>query len=104
MKTIDLNWTHPTQRTDGEPVTEADIAGVRLYMSVNPTELGWDVINSTLIPPATKTYRLSDLSSGVYYFQAIWTDTDSVESGAANAQVEIPKEPLNSGTLTVTLV
>jgi len=103
MKSVRAVWQHPTERTDNVPVNISEIKGVELAMSVDPTGLGWDIIES-LIPPVTTEKTVADLAAGTYHFRAVWIDTDDKRSAPVVGQIVVPKEPLKSGTLTLELV
>jgi len=71
-----MQWTVPTQNTDGSPLT--DLAGYRIYYGTSSTSLD----HSVDVNPATITsYTIAGLSRGVtYYFAIASVNTAGVSS------------------------
>ena len=74
-RSVTLNWTPPTQNTDGTPLT--DLAGYRIYFGDDPDNMT-DVIqidNSGLT-----SYVIDNLTPAVWYFHATSLNSEGVES------------------------
>ena len=72
---INLNWTAPTQNTDGSALTT--LAGYRILYGTNPSALTGSV---TVSDPAATTFTVSGLNSGVYYFAMVAFTVNGAES------------------------
>lgn len=72
--TATLNWTAPTQNTDGSPLT--NLTGYRVYHGTSASALT-DV--RTISSPGISTYVFDTLASGTHYF-AIAAVANGVES------------------------
>jgi Putative Ig domain len=78
-----LSWTVPTDNTNGTPAT--NLAGYHIYYGTTPGALN-TVIN---VPEATTTqYKISNLSSGTYYFQVAAYNSLGVDGVASNEESE----------------
>ncbi len=76
-QTVNLSWTAPTTRTDGDPITLSDLEGYRIYYgtaSDNLTPLV-DLDDSSIT-----SYSVTELSPGLYYFSVTAYDYDGLES------------------------
>jgi len=62
-----VTWTPPTERTDGKPLTPAEIGSYILRVN--------EVVVADTIPGTDTTYTVSDLSPGTYSFDMATTDT-----------------------------
>ena len=76
-----LSWVAPVTRDDGTSLSMAEIAGYKIYMGSNTTDL-------TLIADITDSYimeyEVTSLDSGTYYFAVSAYDVDSTESDISN--------------------
>jgi hypothetical protein len=85
---VSLSWTAPTQRTDGTPMSMADLAGYTL--DYGPSESNY-TSSIDIDDPFTTSLVVTDLPAGVYYFALKARDTAGQESGysaAVSKQVE----------------
>ena len=76
---VTLNWTIPTQNTDGTPLS--NLAGFKLIYGQSPTDLSQAV---TISNPTVATYQFTDLSPGTWYFAIVAVNTDGNESVPTN--------------------
>lgn len=78
--TASLNWTQPTQNTDGTILT--DLAGYKLYYGTDPNNL----TNTIDIPNGnTLSYTIQGLTAGtLYYFNMSSYNTSNVEGPRTN--------------------
>lgn len=74
-----LNWSAPTEDTDGMPVT--DLAGYRVHYGTSEYELTQIIQVSGA---ATTSYVVSGLSSGTYYFAVSAYNSLGYESAFSN--------------------
>lgn len=75
--TVDLAWTAPTTRTDGEPLDISELEGYRVYFGTNSDYL---VPIVDLNDSSITTHSITDLNPGVYYFAVTAYDYDGLES------------------------
>ena len=79
-RSVTLNWTPPTQNTDGTPLT--DLAGYRIYFGDDPD-------NSTGViqidNAGLTSYVIDNLAPAVWYFRATSVNSDGVESDPSPA-------------------
>jgi len=77
MKTVRLDWTNPTTRVSGAPLT--NFKGTRVAISAdggaNYTDLGM------VLAPAN-SHIVPDLADGLWTFRFIWEDDDGRQSMA----------------------
>jgi hypothetical protein len=76
---VTLQWTRPTQNTDGTTLT--NLAGYRISYGTAADALSQSV---TIANPATTSYVLSDLSAGTWYFAVEAYNTAGTYSPASN--------------------
>jgi hypothetical protein len=74
-----LNWTAPTQNTDGSALT--NLAGYRIYYGMSPSALSSVVVLSN---PSVTTYLVSNLSPGTWYFGLTAYTSSGTESSLSN--------------------
>ena len=70
-----LNWTPPTQNTDGTPLT--NLAGYDIHYG---TASGKYTQTVTIDNPGIATYVVSNLSPGTYYFSVAAVNSQGTES------------------------
>lgn len=75
--TARLNWTVPTQNTDGSALT--DLVGFRIVYGQSPTTLN----GSVQVGPGVNSYTVTGLAPGVWYF-AVITVASSNQSAPSN--------------------
>jgi hypothetical protein len=81
-----LNWSAPTQNTNGTPLT--NLAGYHIYYGTSAANLNQSV---QIANPASTSYVLSNLPSGTWYFSINDYTTTGVESAISNvASATIP--------------
>jgi hypothetical protein len=74
-----VNWTPPTQNTDGSTLT--DLAGVIIYYGTSPYSLGQQV----QVASTTQTsYTISNLAVGTWYFGGVAYTTTGVQSAMSS--------------------
>jgi hypothetical protein len=74
-----LNWTAPSQNTDGSPLT--DLAGYTVYYGSSPTSM----TNKVVVASATTTsYTVGSLPKGTYYFGLTALTSTGIESALSN--------------------
>lgn len=70
-----LNWTAPSQNTDGSPLT--DLAGYTVYYGTSPTSMTSKIV----VAGATATsYTVGSLPKGTYYFGLTAYTSTGIES------------------------
>lgn len=74
-----LNWTPPTQNSDGSPLT--DLAGYNVYYGTAPGSYGTPIY---LNNPGLSSYTVNNLSSNTYYFVVTAVNSMGVESNFSN--------------------
>jgi hypothetical protein len=72
-----LNWTAPTTRADGTPLSLADIDGYRIYFGNSPGNYS-DVIE--VADGTAQSVNVTDLSVGTYYLVMTTYDSAGLES------------------------
>ena len=77
--TATLNWSPPTQNTDGSPLT--DLGGYNIHYGTNAASLSRQI---HLNDPAASTYVMPNLSSGTWYFAVTAVSTNGLESAYSN--------------------
>jgi hypothetical protein len=77
--TATLNWSPPTQNTDGSPLT--DLGGYNIHYGTNAASLSQQI---HLNDPAASTYVMPNLSSGTWYFAVTAVSTNGLESAYSN--------------------
>lgn len=77
-ESVNLSWTAPTTRTDGETLTLSDLEGYRIYYGTESDNL---VPLVDLIGSSSTTYSITELSPGIYYFAVTAYDYEGLESG-----------------------
>jgi hypothetical protein len=76
---VTLNWTPPTQNTDGSTLT--DLKGYRIYYGTTP---GNYPIRIILDNPGLATVRVENLLPGTYYFVSTAVNDFDIESDYSN--------------------
>ncbi|MGD8616117.1 MAG: putative Ig domain-containing protein [Gammaproteobacteria bacterium] len=85
---VSLSWTAPTQRTDGTPMSIADLAGYTV--DYGPSE-GNYTSSIEIDDPVATSVVVTDLPAGVYYFALKARDTvgqESAYSAAVSKQIQ----------------
>jgi hypothetical protein len=77
--TATLNWSMPTQNTDGSPLT--NLAGYRIYHGTSATALN-DV--STVTDTGATSYQYTALASGTHYFAISAYNSAGAESALSS--------------------
>jgi hypothetical protein len=79
---ITLNWSAPSTRTDGEPLSLSDIDGYRVYYGKHKGEYlkGADIKNG-----AAQSATVTGVPVGVYYVVMTTYDANGIESGYSAA-------------------
>jgi hypothetical protein len=81
-----LNWSTPTQNTNGTPLT--NLAGFHIYYGTSASNLNQSV---QIANPALTSYTLSNLASGTWYFSINDYTTAGTESAVSNiASTTVP--------------
>ena len=75
LGSVTLNWTAPTQNSDGSALT--DLAGYKIYYAKNSGPYDRSVV---LDNPGMTTYVVEQLSPATYYFAATAVNSMGVES------------------------
>ena len=70
-----LDWTPPTENSDGTILT--NLAGYTVYYGTSPNDLSQSVKVSN---PGLASYTVTDLASGTWYFAVTSYSADGVES------------------------
>lgn len=73
--TVTLDWTPPTQNSDGTTLT--NLAGYTVYYGTSPDHLTQSV---KLTNAGLSAYTVSNLTSGVWYFAVTSYSSAGVES------------------------
>jgi hypothetical protein len=82
----ELNWTPPATRSNGDPLSFAEIAGYTLYYGVAPGNYS----NSISIDDASTTsVSVADLPLGTYYFAVTARDTGGRESALSTPAIRV---------------
>jgi len=69
-----LQWETPPSKVDGEPLD--DLAGYRILYGRSSTDLD----HSVMVPdPATTSYQISNLATGVWYFAVVAVNSNGLE-------------------------
>jgi hypothetical protein len=76
---VTLNWSTPTQNTDGTPLT--NLAGFRIYYGTAPSNLSQ---SAQIANPGATTYVLGNLAPGIWYFGLVDYTTSAMESSLSN--------------------
>jgi len=79
LGSVTLNWTPPTQNTDGSALD--DLAGYRIYYGTSDSEYP-NLI--TLDNPGLATYVVENLVPGTYFFVSTAMNAQGVESDYSN--------------------
>jgi len=74
-----LNWTPPTQNTDGSPLT--DLSGYIVMYGTNASSLSQQ---ASITDPTASTYMVPGLSAGTWYFAVKAVTSSGVDSGSSN--------------------
>jgi hypothetical protein len=77
---VTLNWTAPTENTDGTPLI--DLEGYNIYYGLTQ---GGPYPTTVNVPnPTVESYDITGLSAGTYYFVATAYNTEGTESEYSN--------------------
>jgi hypothetical protein len=74
---VTITWAAPTQRSNGEPLSIAEISGYEIYMI---DEQGVDERVIPVNGANTLSYQIGGLSPGTYYFSMSTVDTAQLKS------------------------
>jgi len=81
-----LSWKPPATRSDGAPLSFAEIAGYVLYYGVAPGNYSSSIsINDAY----TTSVTVADLPRGTYYFAVTTRDTSGMESAYSKAAMRV---------------
>jgi hypothetical protein len=72
---VTLNWTAPTENTDGSPLT--DLSGYDIHYG---TKSGDYTQSITVSNPGLATYVVDNLTPGTYYFSVSAVNSEGTES------------------------
>jgi len=79
-----LNWTPPTQNTDGSTLT--DLAGYKIYWGTSPGNYPNSI---TINNASVSTYVVDNLAPGTYEFVATAFNTEGIESRYSGAATKV---------------
>jgi hypothetical protein len=74
-----VNWTPPTENTDGSALT--DLAGFRIAYGLSPNDLSQSVLVNN---PGATSYTVSNLAVGRWYFAVYAVNSRGLESDISN--------------------
>ena len=74
-----LNWSAPSQRTDGSPLT--DLAGFRIYFGHSRNDLRYVI---EVKDPGARSWVVEELTRGAWFFAATAFDRAGKESDRSN--------------------
>lgn len=97
-------WERPVTRTDGAPLTVADLKGYRVYISRSPNVKAQPLQVRDHFYPTSLTARVTGLSNGVYYFCIAAVDLDGDEGECSNVMSGVVANdvPGSPGELVIT--
>jgi hypothetical protein len=72
---LTINWTPPTENTNGTPLT--NLAGYNIHYGTSSGSLSKKI---SVLNPGIATYVVSNLSSGKYYFAVAAVNSAGTES------------------------
>lgn len=78
---LTLNWTQPTENSDGTPIASGELAGYKIVFGSSATQLDQNV---AITDPTVTTYTFQNLPSGTWYFALISIDSAGNESAPTN--------------------
>jgi hypothetical protein len=85
----ELNWTLPTTRTSGRPITPAELAGTEVGVS-SDGGASYELLNGGApFPPAVLQTVVPELEPGQWFFSAQWVSQDGGRSTRITATVTI---------------
>ncbi len=79
LGTVTLNWTPPTQNTDGSVLT--DLAGFKIYYGTSPDNYPNQI---TINNPGITTYLVDNLTPNTWYFVSTSFNSSGMESNLSN--------------------
>jgi len=79
--TATLQWTSPTQNSDGTALV--DLAGFRVFQGTTQNTSALRLVD-TLDNPSVSIYVVENLSSGTYYFAITAVSDENAQSGFSN--------------------
>ena len=71
-----LSWVAPTERTDGSPLPNNEIAGYRIYKGTSADNISLAV---EISGPDTTDYKFSNLEKGTHYFAVCAVSSENIE-------------------------
>ncbi len=77
-ESVNLSWTAPTTRTDGETLILSDLEGYRIYYGTESDNL---IPLVDLLGSSITSYSITELRPGIYYFAVTAYDYEGLESG-----------------------
>jgi len=84
--TVTVNWSVPTQNTNGTPLV--NLAGYSIYYGTSPNNLNQ---SAQVTNPGVTSYVLTNLAPGTWYFEVADYTTSGVESSMSNiASTTVP--------------
>jgi hypothetical protein len=101
----ELNWTLPTTRTSGRPITPAELTGTEVGISADGGA-NYALLNGGVpFPTSVLQAVVPELEPGVWLFSAQWVAANGGRSTRITATVTVEDtSPPVPGTLTVLLV
>ena len=79
-----VNWSAPSSRADGQPLSPGEIQGYRIYYG---TASGQYVYSINIDDGSASSYTVQDLPVGTYYFVLTTVDSNGRESGYSTEAV-----------------
>lgn len=94
MSTATITWVDPTARSDGSPLSAAEIVNIEVFDSAasDPT------VPIGIVAGGVQTFTTGTLTVGVHSFDLVCTDTtghQSAPSGTASVTVQATLAPPN---------
>ena len=81
-KSIVLNWTAPTARTDGSSASPSDIAGYKVHYGTSS-----GVYSKIINVGNVSSYTLTSMTANTYYIAISAYDNNAVDSALSTEQV-----------------
>ena len=82
LGSVTLNWTAPTQNTDGSVLT--NLAGFKIYYGTSPDNYPNQI---TINNPGITAYLVDNLSQNTWYFVSTAFDSSGMESDFSNVAI-----------------
>ena len=78
---IDLLWTIPTARTNGEVFSANEIQSFRIFYGTDENSLDAQIL---IGDSSARSERVINLADGTYYFRIMLTDIYNIDSGLSS--------------------